>query len=157
MNFFYWLKWRYYDIRYFVKSKYQKVIYGYEFRDAYNLSNALAEWVLPRIRHLRNNFQGVPIKKDDLMTDQGQGAYTSDEWRAILDSVIFAFEFILEEDDYLIQAYPKDHKFEFHCEKDGKIVFDQKVTPNYNNYNAALEKYNKGIELFKIHLRNLWD
>ncbi|MEK6878679.1 MAG: hypothetical protein AABY22_03675 [Nanoarchaeota archaeon] len=106
---------------------------------------ATAIFLVPRLKYLRNNLFGNP---SDL---------TFEEWQNKLDEMIFAFEFVLKEDDYLMQCYPADYNWGFTTDKDGILQNNDKRKPDYTEYNKLEERYNKGMELFKVYFRHLWD
>lgn len=142
---YYLTKWRVSAFKLFVKSKYQLLRYGYEFKDAWNLDVATAKWILPRLKHLRNNTQSHP---NDL---------TFEEWQKTLDQMIYAFEFVLNEEDILEKCYPDDFDYGFNRGEDNKMIFKDDRKPDYTYYNKCREKYNLGIQKFSSYFQNLWD
>ncbi|MDO8610137.1 MAG: hypothetical protein Q7R95_06290 [bacterium] len=151
MKILYKIKWWFIDIKLFIKSKYQKLIYGFEFRDCWDLRHSHAKWILPRLKYLRNNFNGTPHKEggDDFQF------YSVSEWKDILDKIIFAFDFVLKEDDYLTACYPKDFNYNIGY-VGGKSVFKDNRKPDYKLYNIACEKQQEGLILFAKHYDALW-
>lgn len=145
MNIFYKLKWRFYDVRLFIKSKYQLLRYGYEFRDCWSIDYSLATWIFPRLKHFRKNLNGHPSE------------LTLEQWEEILDKIIFSFEYVLNENKYHDECYPKDFIFDFDTDKDGYLVSKDKRKPDF----SILEKYEKqyldGMELFCRYFRSMWD
>lgn len=150
-------KWIYRDVILFIKSKYQLVRYGFEFRDTWSLDHSLSLWIIPRLKYLRDNCNGTPIKPDGGMTEDGPVAYTMEEWRAILDEIIWGFEFILKDDEYQRQCYPDDYDFGFETDESSYIVWNDDRKPDYTEYNKLKIRYEKSMLLFAANLRNLWD
>ena len=157
MCFFNKIKWKYYDIRLFIKSKYQKLVYGFEFRDCWNLYYAHSKWILPRLKHLRNNLNSTPTKPDGETTETDPKAFSIEEWQEILDKMIFAFEFVLKEDDYLMECYPKDYDCGFNVDKEGYLVRKDTRKPDYTEFNKKQKRYQEGILLFAQFYNSLWD
>jgi hypothetical protein len=129
------LNWIYSEVNYFsytylnvkwgVKNKLQNLIRGYSDSDCWNLPQATARFILPRIKHLRKNFNSlsnrhhlivgdkiVPYVADEknLEYSQEHGDYidksinksislSKEEYENVLDEIIFALEFLLLEDD----------------------------------------------------------
>jgi hypothetical protein len=148
---------------------------GYADSETWSLDYSLSKWVLPRLKHLRNNVKSYPpnleLNPDLKIQPHGvlqcgeddKSYLTLDEWKDRLDKMIYAFEFVLTEDDIIQKCYPVDFKWGFHLEKckdrDGcsQIIFDDTRTPNYNYYEECEEKYKEGIKLFSLYFRHLWD
>lgn len=139
------LKWKFYDIRLFIKSKYQLLRYGFEFKECWNFDYSLAKWTVPRLKHLRKNLNGHPIE------------LTLEQWEEILDKIIFSFEYILNEDKYHDECYPKDFVYGFDRGEDGSLIWKDKRKPDYTILEKYEEQYNEGMKLFAQFFRNLWD
>ena len=74
------------------------------------------------------------MSKDEVFVDGDvPPAFTEDEWRAILDDIIFAFKHTLDQDE---EAF-----YEFSQEK----------------YDQGLKRQKRGLKLFSIYFMNLWD
>jgi hypothetical protein len=108
-----------------VKNTLQKLTRGYSDSDCWNLPQSTAKFLLPRIKHLRQNYHSlanrhhlliddkiVPYvgKEDDFEFNKTLGCYTDKttgmgislnekEYEYILDEIIFALQTILDEDD----------------------------------------------------------
>jgi hypothetical protein len=157
MRFFYYLERKYYDIKLFFKSKYQLLRYGFEFRDTWSLDYSCAKWLVPRLKHLRDNLHSTPIKPDGKMTETGPEAYTIEEWQKILDEMIFGFEFVLNKDKYLDECYPADFDFDFKTDEKGYIKWNDNRKPDFTKYNELSKKAEEGRVLFARNFESLWD
>jgi len=141
----------------YFKSKYfiQRLTRGYDDLDKWNAAWYIARKVIPVLTAMRNSFHGTSIKwhredrfgniieltKDEVYVDDGvPPAFTEDEWRAILDDIIYAFQFSLDTDSD-----------EFY---DGKGLF---IDYNQEKYEAARKRHKRGLKLFSIYYMNLWD
>lgn len=133
----------YYKIKYFL----QRHIRGYDDLDKWNAAWYIARKSIPVLNAMRNNFVGTSLKwhREDRFGEiveltkeevYGSGeepvSFTEDEWRQILDDIIFAFQFTLDQD------IPEK---EF----------------NEDKYNRRYKKYKRGLKLFSIYYGNLWD
>jgi hypothetical protein len=115
----------YLNVKWGLKNKLQKLIRGYSDSDCWNLPQSTAKFMLPRIKHLRQNYHSlanrhhliindkiVPYvgKEDDFEFNSTLGCYTDKttglsisldekEYQYILDEIIFALQTIVYEDD----------------------------------------------------------
>lgn len=135
----------------YIKIKYffQRLFRGYDDLDTWNAAWYIARKAIPVLTAMRNKFHGTSIKwhredrhgniieltKDEVFADNDiPPAFTEDEWRAILDDIIYAFKFILDEDD-------------------------EEIYKNYSQkrYEANRKRHKRGLRLFSIYFNNLWD
>jgi len=85
----------FHNIKKKTKYYYQCFVRGYPDEDIYDLANATSRFVLPRLEHFALNYQGcIPSNMD------------SQEWRLILDDMIYAFKYTIEEN----KNYKTDQK-----------------------------------------------
>ncbi len=115
----------YLNVKWDLKNKLQKLIRGYSDSDCWNLPQAIAKFMLPRIKHLRQNYHSlanrhhliiddkiVPYvgKEDDFVFNTTLGCHIDKttgleisldqkEYEYILDEIIFALQTIVDEDD----------------------------------------------------------
>ena len=115
----------YLNVKWGLKNKLQRLIRGYSDSDCWNLPQAIAKFILPRIKHLRKNYHSlanrhhlliddkiVPYvgQQDNFEFDEKLGSYTDKttglgisldqkEYEYILDEIIFALQTILDEDN----------------------------------------------------------
>ena len=115
----------YLNVKWGLKNKLQRLIRGYSDSDCWNLPQAIAKFILPRIKHLRKNYHSLANRHHLLIDDKivpyvGQednfefneklGSYTDKttglgisldqkEYEYILDEIIFALQTILDEDN----------------------------------------------------------
>ena len=157
LNYF---SYTYLNVKWGVKNKLQNLIRGYSDSDCWNLPQATAKFMLPRIKHLRKKFNSlsnrhhlvvddkiVPYKYDekDLEYNQEQGDYidksinknislSKEEYENVLDEIIFALELLLLEDDPKAQI---DKLYEVYPEgfdpiRDNKIFLTKESDGNYS-------------------------
>lgn len=69
-----------------IKNKYHKLTRGFTDEEIWNLDYTAAEWLIPRLKYLKENTCGYP---PDLKTFE--------EWQEILQKMIDAFEIYIRE------------------------------------------------------------
>lgn len=115
----------YLNLKWGLKNRLQKLFRGYSDSDCWNLPQATAKFMLPRIKHLRKNYNSlsnrhhlvvdgkiVPYiydeknlefsKEHNEFIDKSNGmliCLSKEEYENVLDEIIFAIEFLLLEDD----------------------------------------------------------
>jgi len=115
----------YLNLKWGLKNRLQKLFRGYSDSDCWNLPQATARFILPRLKHLRKNFHSlsnrhhlvvdgkiVPYiydekdlefsKEHNEFIDKSNGLLihlSKKEYENVLDEIIFAIEFLLLEDD----------------------------------------------------------
>jgi hypothetical protein len=150
----------YFNVKWNLKNKLQSLIRGYSDSDCWNLPQATAKFILPRIKHLRKKYYTlanrhhlvvdnkiVPYVADEknLEYDDKQGEYidksinksnslSKEEYENVLDEIIFALEFLLLEDDPKAQI---DKLYEvyplgFDPVRDNKMFLTKEEDGNYS-------------------------
>jgi len=135
----------YYDIKYF----FQRLFRGYDDLDKWNAAWYISRKAIPVLQAWRNSrMMGTSIKRhyinrhgeiveykdEDLRNNNNEipDAFSEEEWKMIIDDIIFAFKFILHEDNV-----------------DGS--YDEE------EYNRNYKRYKKGMKLLSIYFICLWD
>jgi len=134
----------YYKLKYF----FQRHTRGFDDLDKWNAAWYIARKTIPVLTAMKNEFKSTSIKwhredrfneiieldRNEIFYDKNEhpAAFTEDEWRTILDDIIYAFQFILDNDAI-------DKEF------------------NEEEYNKNYKRYKRGIKLFSIYFMNLWD
>jgi hypothetical protein len=150
----------YFNVKWNLKNRLQTLIRGYSDSDCWNLPQATAKFILPRIKHLRKKYYTlanrhhlvvdnkiVPYVADEknLEYDDKQGEYidksinksnslSKEEYENVLDEIIFALEFLLLEDDPKAQI---DKLYEvyplgFDPVRDNKMFLTKEEDGNYS-------------------------
>jgi len=143
-----------------IKNTFQKLIRGYSDSDCWNLPQATAEFILPRIKHLRKNFNTlsnrhhlvvddkiVPYVYDEKNLDYSESekdfidttinksiSLSKEEYENVLDEIIFALELLLMEDDPKVEI---DKLYEVYPKgfdpiKDNKMFLTKQKDDNYS-------------------------
>ena len=151
---FFW-KWYYKltsSLYYNCKYALQRLFRGYDDLDKWNAAWYIARKAVPVLKAMRDNFHGTSIKwhREDRFGNIEQltvdevfagseepgyeepNAFTEDEWRAILDDIIFAFQWQIDLDAY-------------HDTRDEQA------------FSIGEKRQKRGLQLFSIYYRNLWD
>jgi hypothetical protein len=134
----------YFKLKYFL----QRHTRGFDDLDKWNAAWYIARKTIPVLTAMKNEFKSTSIKwhredrfneiieldRNEIFYDKNEhpAAFTEDEWRTILDDIIYAFQFILDNDAI-------DKEF------------------NEEEYNKNYKRYKRGIKLFSIYFMNLWD
>ena len=138
----------------YYKCKYacQRAFRGYDDLDKWNAAWYIARKAVPVLTAMRNSFHGTSLKWhiEDRFGDielltvdevyagskepdyKGPAAFTENEWCAILDDIIFAFQWQISADDY------------------NKPMTDEQMKKG-----DARQK--RGLQLFSIYYKSLWD
>ena len=149
--------WRWYyrltsSLYYKCKYALQRLFRGYDDLDTWNAAWYIARKAVPVLKAMRDRFHGTSIKwhREDRFGDievltvdevyagskepgyEGPNAFTEDEWRAVLDDIIFAFQWQIDLDTY-------------HDTRDEQA------------FKADEKRQKRGLQLFSIYYRNLWD
>lgn len=135
----------YFKLKYFI----QRQIRGYDDLDKWNAAWFIARKAIPVLTAMRNSFKGTSVKwhredrfgniielsKEEVFVDDGAPeSLSEDEWRSILDDIIYAFQYTLDLD----------------CGD----AFDNYSQEKYEN---GLKRQKRGLKLFSIYYMNLWD
>lgn len=131
-----------------VKFALQRLCRGYTDLDTYNAAWYIARKAIPVLTAMSNRFMGTSIKwhaedrfgeiieltRDQVFLDDNNmpAAFTETEWKDILNDIIFAFQYTLDQDVF-------------------DDAFDD-VTCNKRH-----KRYKRGLRLFSIYYGNLWD
>lgn len=141
----------YYKIKYFI----QRQTRGFDDLDKWNAAWYIARKAIPVLKAFRDKFHGTSVRwhredrfgniieltKDEVFVDDEiPSSLSEDEWRAVLNDIIYAFQFPLDTDS------------ETFVEGEGLFV-------NYNQekYDIAFKRHKRGLKLFSIYYMNLWD
>lgn len=145
-NVYYTVKWKLIDLFYFTKKIYQSVRYGFPLEQSYNFYSFCSKWSIPRLKHLRNNLHGHPT------------TLTLNEWKDILDKIIWSMENYQNEPDPI---YPPnyDHRHIVSLQENDIISF-KRIDEREVDFSPIVEhdkKCREGFELFGKYFMDLWD
>lgn len=115
----------YFNVKWGLKNKLQKLFRGYSDSDCWNLPQATAKFILPRMKHLRKNFNSLSNRhhlvvdgkiipyvynEKDLEFSEENKEYvdksngllihlSKEEYENVLDEIIFALQLIVDEEN----------------------------------------------------------
>jgi hypothetical protein len=138
----------------YYQSKYalQRLFRGYDDLDKWNAAWYIARKAVPVLKAMRDKFHCTSLKwhREDRFGNievltaeevyagskepgyEGPNAFTEDEWRAVLNDIIFAFQWQIDFDSY------------------DRTVSDKE-------FKAGERRQKRGLQLFSIYYRSLWD
>lgn len=128
-------------------------------RDSWSLDYSIAQFTLPRLKYLSKHLDGYPASFSDCS-----------EWEEVLQKMIIAFEYMLDEDNWWLDNSKYDYtKYMNHItfkDEEGRIcsTFEPTNKEKYETIRAAhmaeLARRNsvidEGLELFGKYFRKLW-
>lgn len=114
-------------------------------KELWNLDYTIAKWILPRLKLYKAKTIGFPSIDRKIYSETKElKDITFEDWQNILDEIILGFEQILI--DPLDIAIDKD--LDFKNKTDYKIYEDI--------CNERQEKIERGLDLFKYYIQDLW-
>lgn len=115
-------------------------------KETWNLDYTIAEWILPRLKAYKKITNGYPPFDKKLYAETKElKNITFEDWQNILDEIILGFEQILIEP---LDIDIDDKKLEFKDKTDFEIYSDI--------CNERQEKTERGLDLFKYYIQDLW-
>lgn len=140
------VRWKYRDIRYFCRKIIERIRYGFPLEESWDFRSGCTKYVLPRLKHFRNNLNGYPC---DL---------SMEEWELVLDKMIWSFEHM---EDHISPIYSDDYDHRFSVEKTetGTLYtpLNETGTIDYTPVEEHNKKIQEGLNLFAKYYQNLWD
>lgn len=170
--------WSWKNIKGSLRRIWQNINWGWNESDIWSLDCTIAEFVLPRLKFLKEHQQGYPILDG---YDGKDGSKKCDkkmrkEWKQILDKMILSFEYILIDNQDLYNKYLDiDKRFSlpfksvplndgsdcYKMELDGTkedLKVHNHLWKNFSRESKNREKYiEEGLYLFARYFRALWD
>ena len=159
------------NLRWWLKCRYQKFKNGVCDDDVYDLQIRIAKFIVPRLIYFKNigkkgvPFNFVPANYSDLSEEEMEIADQKaiKEWNETLDKMIFAFDYIINEEKYIkmpdvSKFYGSDDEWLRSLGTDReKNPEEEKMWYDYFEKCKELQKRHKeGMNLFAEHYENLW-
>lgn len=153
------------EVKWFARNKYQKIRYGVCDDDVYDLNHNISQYILPRLIYFKQKGKkGMPSEflPDDyhfLNKEDAQNAEekADKEWNAILDDIIFAFDYSIDPDKHcpMPKILIKDFStYDFNRER---TTEEKQAWNDYIALSAELcKRKENGLILFSKHFDNLW-
>lgn len=132
----------YFKTKYFIQRFYR----GYDDLDKWNAAWYIARKAIPVLTAMRDSFHGTSLRwhredrfgniieltHEEVFAESEPVTLTEEEWRGIINEIIFSFQFILDQDNPGIEY-------------------------NEDDYKKRHTKHKRGLKLFSIYYMNLWD
>ena len=139
--------WWFRDIKYWLRKKRQKWTTGFPHEESWDFKSALANWALPRLKHMKDNLHGYPSRLE----------YGEKEWNEILDKIIWSFE---NHDNEPMPAEPENYDSRCNMIKydDGSTEYEHLDDRpwDWTECEAHDKKVQEGLDLFAKHYKDLW-
>lgn len=133
------------NLTYWFRRQRETLKFGFPLCDSWEFRSSCAEWVLPRLKHFRENHYGLPMN------------LTEEEWDGILDKMIWSFGHC---DDHILPIYPENYDRRWKkWTENGNLVFqnmDERPV-DFSPVEKHNEKLKEGFVLFGEYFMYLWD
>ena len=163
--------WWFHDITYWLRKKRQKWTTGFPHEESWDFKSALANWALPRLKHMKDNLHGYPtclipeekweeISAGKEIVDEGRNIreeHGMKEWNKILDKIIWSFE---NHDNEPMPTEPENYDSRCNMIKydDGSTEYEHLDDRpwDWTECEAHDKKVQEGLDLFAKHYKDLW-
>ena len=161
--------WWFRDVKYWLRKKRQKWTTGFPHEESWDFKSALANWALPRLKHMKDNFRGYPSRlipeeklKEMSHGDPNEGwnireEYGSKEWNKILGKIIWSFE---NHDNEPMPTEPENYDPRCNMIKydDGSTEYEHLDDRPWDliECEAHDKKVQEGLDLFAKYYKDLW-
>tara|TARA_R100000005_G_scaffold51600_1_gene24979 strand:- start:303 stop:941 length:639 start_codon:yes stop_codon:yes gene_type:complete len=165
--------WWYKDFCYWLKKKKQKYTTGFPHEESFDFKSSAAKWMLPRLKHLRDNADGYPpqiIEDNELDTSHLIKEFTHSEknwderykygikkWKEIINKIIWSLENINNEpiptkpDNY----DPRCKVIKYDDDSTEYIELDDRDW-DWSEVDAYNKKLQEGFDLLGKYYSSLW-
>ena len=141
------IKRKYTDLKYFFKKQYQRFTTGFPHEEAWSFTYFHNKFVVPRLKHLKDNLHGHPSSLNSV-----------EEWQEILEKIIWAFE---HQDDFIKPIYSDDYdpRWEVTQTPHGRQYksMNQTGVIDWTPVREHNKKVEEGLMLFAQYYTDLWD
>jgi len=137
-----------YDICKSVKRCIFRIKNGFHEKESWDLYSYTCAWILPRLKHYRNNLSGHPA------------TLTEQEWNDILDKIIWSME---HHEEFVKPIYPQNYDemsfFNMIKTADGKYTMSDEMQKSidWTPVKEHETRIDEGFVLLGKYFRNLWD
>jgi hypothetical protein len=146
----------------------QNITRGWNDSDCWNLQTTTSNFIIPRLKRLKEIVHGYP----SMLIDNEEDNYDDGmkKWKEILDKIIYAFEVVSKDYDHIsikdaggkLEFIPCDDRPEYSTLEYIGTEEQKKLHNQYvNEYHKAIEderiKVQEGLQLFAKYYECLWD
>lgn len=138
---------KYSEFRTWIITKYQQIRYGVADSECWSLDYTFTRYMLPRLKHFKN------MKRYSYPSD-----ITPEEWENILDEIIWAFDYMANEDKYITMPYFDSDIEKIFDPNRSKTVKQEIEWKNYLDKARSLHfRKQNALKLFAKYYEALWD
>jgi len=135
------------EVRTWVISKYQQFRYGVADSECWSLDYTFTRYMLPRLKHFRN------MKRYSYPPD-----VTPEEWEIILDEIIWAFDYMADEDKYLkMPEFESEMEDIFIPNRPKTLKRELEWKEYYDKSKSFQYRKTEALKLFAKYYEALWD
>ena len=135
------------EVRTWVISKYQQFRYGVADSECWSLDSTFTKYMLPRLKHFRN------MKRYSYPPD-----VTPEEWENILDEIIWAFDYMANDEKYLkMPEFDSDMEKIFNPNRPKTIKRELEWKEYFNKSKSFQHRKTEALKLFAKYYESLWD
>jgi len=163
--------WWFCDIKYWLRKKRQKWTTGFPHEESWDFKSALANWALPRLKHMKDNLHGYPsclipeekweeISAGKEIVDEGRNIreeHGMKEWNKILDKIIWSFE---NHENEPMPTEPENYDSRCNMIKydDGSTEYEHLDDRpwDWTECEAHDKKVQEGLDLLAKYYKDLW-
>ena len=163
--------WWFHDITYWLRKKRQKWTTGFPHEEFWDFKSALANWAIPRLKHMKDNLHGYPsclipeekweeISAGKEVVKEGRDIreeHGMKEWNKILDKIIWSFE---NHDNEPMPTEPENYDPRCNMIKydDGSTEYEHLDDRpwDWTECEAHDKKVQEGLDLFAKYYKDLW-
>jgi hypothetical protein len=137
----------YLNVKWGLKNKFQRLIRGYSDSDCWNLPQAIAKFILPRIKHLRKNYNSLANRNHLITIDNKVIPYKADQKNLELkeDSTGYVEGYIDKEINKPISLDSVEYEYVL-----DEIIFSLQMIVDEDNIDINLDRlyevYPKGFD-----------
>jgi hypothetical protein len=128
-------------------TKYQQLRYGVADSECWSLDYTFTRYMLPRLKHFRN------MKRYSYPSD-----ITPEEWERILDEIIWAFDYMANEDKYIIMPhFDSDIEKIFDINRPKTLEREIEWRNYFDKMKSLQHRKVEALKLFSKYYEALWD
>lgn len=128
-------------------TKYQQLRYGVADSECWSLDYTFTRYMLPRLKHFRN------MKRYSYPSD-----ITPEEWERILDEIIWAFDYMANEDTYIIMPhFDSDIEKIFDINRPKTLEREIEWRNYFDKMKSLQHRKVEALKLFSKYYEALWD
>ena len=138
---------KYEDIKLWGYRTYQRIRYGVSDMECWNLDITLGKFILPRLKHFKKMNRYCYVAE-----------LTPEEWENILDEIIWAFDYMANDEKYLkMPEFDSDMENIFNPNRPKTIKRELEWKEYFNKSKSFQHRKTEALKLFAKYYESLWD